>query len=95
MITFYIDKQTCVELTETTLSTATTSLWLYTNRRCCTVVRSRVGGLGLATVVRGDDTVAGGCSSYLEGCVHAVHSQENWKRKSIVPVVTGFGVRVS
>ena len=44
--TFYINKQTRVELTETTLSTSTTWLWLYTNRRCCTVGRSGVGGLG-------------------------------------------------
>ena len=60
MFPFYINKETCVELTETKLSTATTSPWLYTNRRCCTVVRSGVVGLGLAAVVRGADTVAGG-----------------------------------
>ena len=41
------------------------------------------------------DAVAGGCSGYPEGCVHSVHAQENRKRKFIVHVVTGFGVRVS
>ena len=50
-IPIYINNVTCVELTETTLSTATTWPWLYTNRRCCTVARSGVGGLGGARAI--------------------------------------------
>ena len=41
MFVLYTNKQARVELTETTYSTAT--IWLYTNRQCCTDMRFVIG----------------------------------------------------
>ena len=89
MFAFYINKQTCVELTETTLSTATISLWLCTNRPC-SVVRSRVGGLGLAAVVGGGGLKQSPGVLRLPRRLCACAKKR--KRKSIVHVVTGLGL---
>ena len=93
----YINKQTCVELTETTLSTATTSQWLYTNIRCCTFVRSGVGGLGLASVVGGGGTMMQSPEVLrLPGTLCACCAcARNRKRKAFVHVATGFGIRIN